>query len=122
MADASPTKPMITRKNAPSPSNLSINPLTGSSRVELSVSDCPVTSAEGGHASGNNASACYKRSDCARDPGCDHYKEKGLHDHRELGNLSIAIKIPRRISIGSGGQPGTTTSTGITLSTLPTTA
>src|SRR6266498_3693514 len=44
MADASPTKPMITRKNAPSPSNLSINPLTGSSRVELSVSDCPLTS------------------------------------------------------------------------------
>ena len=30
-----------------------------------------------------------------------------------------AVNIPRRISIGAGGQPGTATSTGITFDTRP---
>ena len=30
-----------------------------------------------------------------------------------------AVRMPRRMSTGGGGQPGTTTSTGITLATRP---
>jgi hypothetical protein len=39
MADASPIKPTMTRKKAPSPSSRSINPPTGNTRAELNVSD-----------------------------------------------------------------------------------
>ncbi len=37
----------------------------------------------------------------------------------QAGVLRTAVKIPRRMSSGRGGQPGTATSTGITLATLP---
>ena len=33
--------------------------------------------------------------------------------------VDIAVRIPRRISSGGGGQPGIATSTGITLATRP---
>ena len=37
----------------------------------------------------------------------------------ELALRRTAARMPRRISIGGGGQPGTDTSTGITLATRP---
>ena len=80
---------------------------------------------EAGHAPGAivlEQKRCGRRSDVG--DGHDAQKPDHLEGrrHQRRGRRSSAFRMPRRMSSGSGGQPGTNRSTGITRSTPPTTA
>ena len=49
------------------------------------------------------------------EPATDAAKRRGSPLRRAGRQRRTAVRMPRRISIGAGGQPGTATSTGITL-------